>query len=92
MRESVIERDVTAEARALGWLVWKFTSPGLRGVPDRFFAKSGKVVFMEIKAPGEAPTPQQRKRHAELETAGIETHWVTSVFQAKTILGKVRFD
>lgn len=92
MSESQIEKEIVADAKKLGWLCWKMVSPGLRGVPDRFFAQQGVVVFMEIKQPGECPTPQQTLRHEELRAAGIAVHWVTSAFQAKTILCAVRFE
>lgn len=87
-----LERDVEADIRKLairlGWLCWKFVSPGLRGVPDRIFIKAGRVIFIEVKRPGEEPNEQQAKRHDELRAAGCEVHWVSSVREARVILSR----
>lgn len=68
--ESKLEGDVVRYAKATGWWVSKFVAPGLRGVPDRMFIRNGIVVFAELKAPGELPTPQQVKRHKDMRAAG----------------------
>lgn len=76
VREHQIEKFFVQECKARGWLCWKFVSPGLRGVPDRIvFMPSGKCVFVEVKAPGEKPTPQQLRRHEELRALGFQV-WV----------------
>jgi hypothetical protein len=73
--ESDIEGDCRKFAIAHGWLFWKFVSPGLRGVPDRFMARNGRVVFVEFKRIGEEPNQQQLNRHKELRAAGVEVAW-----------------
>ena len=41
------------------------------GVPDRMVClPGGRVVFVELKAPGEKPTKLQRNRHRELRGFG----------------------
>lgn len=50
--ESRIESVVCQHAKKLGWLVYKFTSPGHRGVPDRVFFRNGETVFIEFKRKG----------------------------------------
>ncbi len=60
MRESVIETKVKEHAEGLGFLVYKFVSPGRRGVPDKLFVSpSGVVFFIEFKQLGKKPEPCQ---------------------------------
>ncbi len=84
--EKVVEKEIKALAIRLGWLCWKFVSPGLRGVPDRIFIRDGRVVFIEVKRPGETPNDQQTLRHMELRVAGCEVYWVDNVRAARVIL------
>ncbi len=49
MLEKTIEKQVCDEAKKRGWQVYKFTSPGARGVPDRMLIKNGKTYFIEFK-------------------------------------------
>ena len=53
MRESAIEKAVTAHAKKNGWISFKWVSPSQRGVPDRLYFKSGELVIVEFKAPGQ---------------------------------------
>lgn len=57
--EKDIENKVVKYARSLGWLVYKFTSPAQRSVPDRLFMRNGVVLFIEFKRKGEKATPKQ---------------------------------
>ena len=76
MRESLIEKQVCDYARKHGWLVYKFTSPQHRGVPDRIFVSPrGVVVWMEFKAPGKKPTPLQARELAKLTERGCYAGW-----------------
>lgn len=84
--ERDIEKKIRAAAIRLGWLCWKFVSPGLKAVPDRFFARKGRVVFIEVKKPGEEPTLQQSLRANELRAAGLECYWVDNLEDALVIL------
>ena len=61
MRESKIEQKVCEYAKAKGFLVYKFSSPGNRGVPDRIFMKNGRMFFIEFKATGKTTTALQDK-------------------------------
>lgn len=67
MRESQIEAHLAQRVKALGGLCWKFTSPNLRGVPDRvLLMPEGQTYWIELKAPGQQPNLLQQRRHAEL--------------------------
>ena len=85
-RESNIEADIIDFAQVRGWWEAKFVSPGLRGVCDRIMLRRGRVVFIEVKRPGEEPTPQQQKRMREIKGQNAEVYWVTSLEQARAIL------
>ena len=86
VRESDIEGEIADFAEVRGWFGCKFTSPGLRGVADRMFIRRGRVIFMEIKRPGEEPTLQQHKRARDMKSSGAEVHWVDSLEKARAIL------
>ena len=61
--EASIERTIKrwAYGRKDELLYWKFTVPGLRGVPDRIaLYKGGRVVFLELKRAGEKPRKLQK--------------------------------
>lgn len=50
MRESAIERYLVTKCQEHGWLCYKFTSPSLRGVPDRIvFSDGGVTTLVEVK-------------------------------------------
>lgn len=73
----VLERDVEAalvrRVKALGGMCEKFTSPGRRSVPDRLVTMpDGRIVFVELKAPGKKPTENQLRDHARRRLLGCE--------------------
>lgn len=86
MRESKIEKSIINFAIARGWFQCKFTSPSLNAMPDRFFLRRGKIIFIEIKAPGEVPTEQQAKRHRDLRDHGAEVYWFDNLEDAMEVL------
>jgi hypothetical protein len=75
IRESHIERTVCVWAKNDGWLIFKFSSPSLRGVPDRMFIKDGLIVFIEFKAPSKKPTPLQAATMAKMGRYGAKVAW-----------------
>lgn len=81
------ERAFTKEAEAAGWLVHKIIF-AIRGAPDRLYVKNGRHVFIEWKAIGAPPpTRQQEKRAQEIRDHGGEAYWVSSIEEARVILG-----
>ena len=71
MRERTVEQALTRAVHARGGQCWKFTSPGLAGVPDRIIIlPHGKVGFVEVKAPGQRPRPLQQHRLDQLRALG----------------------
>jgi hypothetical protein len=92
MRESFIEGKVCDYAKANGWVVYKFSSPSCRGVPDRIFLKDGSVFFIEFKATGGKVTKLQRAVHIRIESKGIKVYVVDDIEIGKGIVdGQERF-
>ena len=87
MREALLEARCCRRARAEGWLCFKFSSPGQRGVPDRIFVRGGRVVFVELKAPGRPTTRLQDRRIADLRREGAEVHVLDSFPSLAAVLG-----
>lgn len=71
MREQAIERQLKKTIQAAGGLCWKLTCPGIAGVPDRICLMNGRVVFVEVKAPGALPRPLQLRRMHQLQPQGF---------------------
>lgn len=71
-RESIVEKHLVAEVKKAGGVAYKFVSPGRRSVPDRIvLLPGGRVVFVECKAPGEKPRPEQLREHERLRARGF---------------------
>lgn len=72
MRENVIEAYLRDRVKEIGGKAYKFVSPGNNGVPDRLVClPGGRVVFVELKAPGKTPTPLQLRQHEILKKLGF---------------------
>lgn len=86
MRESAVEAALVRHARAQGIWTRKFSSPAHAGVPDRIFMYNGKVLFMEVKRPGEKPTKLQLYELEQIKAAGGLGVWVDNVAEGKSWL------
>jgi len=79
VRESALEKKCGKMAKEAGALWLKWSSPGLRGVPDRVLIYRGAVAFVELKAPGNKPTKLQAAIHRRLREAGANVHVIDNV-------------
>jgi len=71
MLESKLESKLVSHITILGGIAYKFASPNRKGVPDRLcIMPNGRAFFVELKAPGKAPTPLQRHEHELLRALG----------------------
>ena len=59
LTDAKIEKAVVAYCRRRGLYTRKFARPAHRGVPDRVICGRGKVLFLELKRPGNVPTALQ---------------------------------
>lgn len=79
MLEKQIENRLRKRIKKMGGLALKFISPGMAGVPDRIIMLPfGKVVFVELKAPGKKMRPLQIKRKKQIEALGFKIYVVDS--------------
>lgn len=89
LRESVIEKKVTAYAEKKGWVTRKWKSPGRRSVPDQIFlGAGGEVFFIEFKAPGKEPTQKQHLEHGGLRCRGFEVFVIDNIGDGYTIIDR----
>lgn len=93
MRKSatdLLERDIEQPAikfaESRGWKVRKVRWLCRRGAPDRFFARKGRIIFIEFKAPDEVLDVHQQIEIAELRLEGLEVFVVDNLRAAYEIL------
>ena len=80
MLEKKIESALCKRVKELGGLCDKFTSPSKRAVPDRLITLSGnRIIFVEVKRPGEEPTPLQLKDHKKRRALGCDVRVIDSL-------------
>jgi hypothetical protein len=72
-RESDIEKHLIKRVAERGGHAYKFRSPQRNGVPDRIcILPRHSIIFCELKAPGEAPRPDQAREHQRLRDLGCK--------------------
>lgn len=87
MLERAVEEHLVGRVKAAGGLALKWVAPGLSGVPDRIcILPGGKILFVELKAPGKQPTALQLRVHEMLRRLGAEVHVVDSKEGVNAIL------
>lgn len=80
MLERDVERALVRRVKVLGGLCEKFTSPGRRSVPDRIVTlPGGRIIFVELKAPGKRPTDLQTRDHARRRALGCDVRVIDTV-------------
>lgn len=71
--EKQIEQYLVKRVKELGGKAYKFVSPGNAGVPDRLVClPGGRIVFVELKAPGKKSTPLQTNKQNEFRALGFK--------------------
>ena len=79
MLEKTIERYLVQKAREKGGLAIKWVAPAMAGVPDRVvFFPGGRIVFVELKAPGQKQTPIQVRVTKMLIDLGADVRVIDS--------------
>lgn len=90
--ESTVEAALVRHAKKRGIYTRKFSSPARRGVPDRIFIYCGLVLFMEVKRPGQEPTPLQEHELLEIKRHGGRATWCDSVAEGVEVLDQLCYD
>lgn len=85
MDEKSIENTLKRAIEAEGGICWKLVSPGVAGVPDRLCLRGGRVVFVEVKAPGKKPRPLQQRRMKQLREQGFTCLVIDSMHQIEEV-------
>lgn len=73
-------------ASAEGFRVRKLSYEGRHGAPDRLILAPGAAVFVEVKAPGQKPRPEQTRELAILNASGLHACWVASEEDIDSVL------
>ncbi len=85
--EKMIEEKVCAYARSLHCLVYKFTSPSRRSVPDRLFiTPGGRIFWIEFKRLKEKPTSAQQAEITKMQKQGAFVYVADSVEAGKKMI------
>ena len=78
VRERDIERKLKKRVEGMGGICFKFLS-GESGVPDRLcLFYPGRVVFVELKRPGEKPRPLQQRQIDKIRKLGFRVEVIDS--------------
>lgn len=78
--EKDIERALCKRVKAIGGMAEKFTSPNRRSVPDRLVTlDGGRIIFVELKAPGKKPTEAQARDHQRRRDLGCVVWVIDSI-------------
>lgn len=90
LSESDIERRLVREVERIGGWAPKWVSPGNRGVPDRIvLLPNGRVVFVELKAPGGRMAPLQKRWAKILRSLGHQVYRISSVEEVDKFIQEV---
>lgn len=68
--EGKVESHLVSRCKELGWIQFKFTAPGRRGVPDRIVIGNGITAFVELKSDEGRPSAIQKVVIRRMRAAG----------------------
>ena len=88
-KEQAVERYLTDRVKSINGWAFKFTSPGMSGVPDRIILRRGRVVFVELKAPGAELTKQQRIVHRCFAGLGFTVEVIRTRSEADDLIRRL---
>lgn len=92
MREKDIESHLVKRVKECGGIPYKFVSPQRVGVPDRICVLPGNMIlFVELKAPGQKPRPEQEREHKRLRDLGCKVLVLDTKEQVDRYFGADRF-
>jgi len=90
MREREVEQALVRAVQRVGGLAYKWVSPAHRGVPDRIvFLPQGRLMLVELKAPGKRPTQLQQRVHDRLRALGHDVRVIDHPDVVEAILDEI---
>lgn len=85
MKESRIESALIKAIKAKGWKTYKLLAH--RGAPDRLILPiGGDAFFVECKAPGLLPRPEQLREHIRLREIGYNVYVLDQLSRITEVL------
>ena len=89
-REATVERYLVRKVSEAGGMAIKLNPLGMAGLPDRLILMPGaRIVFAELKRPGEKPRKIQEAFHNRLRKLGFRVEVVDCNEQIRNILEEV---
>ena len=89
--EGKIAAHLVKRCREYGFHQRKLSYEGRRGAPDRMIIAGTYVIFVELKAPGQKPRPEQRRELDLLERAGQIVFVCDSIAAVDEMMEKIWF-
>lgn len=89
IRESQIEKYLVDRVKSIDGICWKFTSPGVAGVPDRIILITGHTYFVEVKAEHGRFDKLQHHRCRQIRDCGISVDIVRSKEQVDALIERI---
>ncbi|WP_252237398.1 VRR-NUC domain-containing protein [Clostridium sp. ZBS17] len=87
MEESRIENYLKKRVEKLGGKAYKWAPVGVVGVPDRMvLLPGGKVIFVELKAPGKKARKIQEYRAKQLKGLGFQVECLDTIEKIDALL------
>lgn len=88
MIEKVIENKLILKTKKSGGLCVKFYPAFFAGFPDRIvLLPEGKMLFVELKAPGKKPSKIQRAVIAKLQGLGFRVEVCDTIEKVEALWG-----
>lgn len=83
-REATIMNNIRKALKERGCYVIKTHGSqfSIAGMPDLLVIRAGRIVFLEVKQPGEIATPRQLAEHEKIRKTMTRVEVVTSVSEA----------
>lgn len=90
MEENRVERRLMKQVEKIGGKAYKWNPTGVIGVPDRMvLLPGGRVIFIELKAPGKKLRKIQEYRAKELRKLGFQVECLDTVERVNELLQNV---
>ena len=87
MEESKVEKYLKKQVEKIGGKAYKWNPTGVIGVPDRMvLLPGGKVIFVELKAPGKKLRKIQEFRAYELRKLGFQVECIDTIEKIDSLL------